>query len=424
MFDETLFFGLQYILAQHFSGPVITKDVIAHAEEVSKSVFGTDKYFNRKGWEHILEHHQGFLPIRIKAVPEGLIVPTSNVLVTMENTDDAVPFITNFCESILLQTWYPVTVATLSWHIRKLINKFAIQTGTQTSDFHLNDFGLRGVSSYESAGIGGAAHLVNFKGTDNLPAIELLRYYYDAVVSGFSVFATEHSTTTVFGGPEHEIEAYRHFLSQLPEDKIGSFVVDSFDTLEAVGTILGVTLKDEIMKRSGKIVVRPDSGTPWEVSVQVLQMLWNRFGGTVNHKGFKVLDPHVGMIYGDGINYQSIEMILENVVKAGFCVSNLVFGMGGALLQQCNRDTQKFAFKCSWADVNGVPRDVWKKPVTDLGKSSKRGRLKLVRSDFGALVTQPEDAPGQDLLTTVFEDGVLLKMQSLEQIRALVATQG
>jgi nicotinamide phosphoribosyltransferase len=159
------------------------------------------------------------------------------------------------------------------------------------------------------------------------------------------------------------------------------------------------------------------------VSVEVLQMLWNRFGGTTNAKGFKVLDPHVGMIYGDGINYQSIDTILAAVVEAGFCVSNIVFGMGGALLQQVNRDTQQFAIKCCWAKVHGKGREVYKQPKTDSGKNSKRGRLKLVKTTFGTVMTTGEDQPGEDLLVPVFEDGELLHSYTFDEIRATAAKQ-
>ena len=202
----------------------------------------------------------------------------------------------------------------------------------------------------------------------------------------------------------------------------------------AVGAIVGrfqvdtltkshVELIEFVRERHSKVVCRPDSGDPAKMSVEVMQMLWTRFGGTTNEQGFKVLDPHIGVIYGDGINISTIDQILMAVVSAGFCVSNIVFGMGGALLQQVNRDTQKFAFKCSWAQVNGVGRDVFKQPKTDAGKNSKKGQLKLVQSNFGQLVTVPVTAPGQDLLVPVFENGELLRSYTLDEVRALASKQ-
>jgi nicotinamide phosphoribosyltransferase len=425
MFDETMMYGLQGLIKEHFAGQVVQPWMINEAEELCKEVFGTDKYFNRKGWTHILNKHDGRLPIRIRAVPEGLAVPTHNVLCVVENTDPLVPWLTNFCETLLMQVWYPITVATLAWKIRRLIAKFAEKTGCPVSPFHLNDFGFRGVSSFESSGIGGSAVLASgWLGTDTLSAIMYLKKFYHAKACGHSVFATEHSTTTIWG-LDNEQECWEHALAVAPDDAILSFVVDSKDTVEAVSNIIGVKLKEKILARKGKVVCRPDSGDPVKVSVEVLQILWNRFGGTTNPEtGYKILDPHVGVIYGDGINYRSIGDILEAVVAAGFCVSNIVFGMGGKLLQGVDRDTQKFAFKCSWAQVNGKGREVFKQPKTDSGKNSKKGLIKLARTEFNQLCTIPlTDTKYDDILVPVFENGEILRSWTLDEVRKLADCQ-
>jgi nicotinamide phosphoribosyltransferase len=314
----------------------------------------------------------------------------------------------------------------LSNEIKRLIGKYAKQTGGSVHPFHLNDFGDRGVSSPESAALGGAAHLVNFQGTDTLQAIQMLRALYNGGKdTGHSVMASEHSTTTIYGKDAEE-DAYRHFLQVAEPNSILSVVIDSWDTLNAVNYILGEKLKKEILERPGRLVLRPDSGTPEEMAVQVTDLAFNRFGGTTNAAGYKELNPKIGVIYGDGITYRSIGMILENMVKHKYAVSNLVFGMGGGLLQQVNRDTQKFAFKCSWAKVADEGREVFKQPKTDSGKNSKKGRLKLCQTNFGQLATFQEDfqadtLQSENLLVPVFENGELLVDQSLNDIRQRAA---
>lgn len=401
MFNDTVFFGLQYYINEYLSGPVFNQTDIEEAEAFSGEVFGHTRFFNRKGWQHILNKHGGHLPMYICAVPEGSVIPTRNVLMTMVNTDPAVPWLTNCLETLLLKVWYPTTVSTLSYHIRKLIDGHAIRTGSRVSPYHLNDFGYRGVSSEESAAIGGAAHLVCFSGTDTLAGIDLAKKHYNAKISpGHSVMASEHSTTTIYGR-DGELEAFGHFLDACPTGII-SIVVDSYNTYRAVGELLGTKLKDRILARDGKVVIRPDSGVPEHMSVACLNLLDQSFGHTVNDAGFKVLNPKVGVIYGDGINYNSIGDILACTTGAGYCTDNIVFGMGGGLLQQVNRDTQQFAIKCSAAMVDGEWRDVFKDPADGKAKSSKKGRLKLVVHEGShgiGYATKPWETPTQDFVT-------------------------
>lgn len=420
-FDSTLFFGLQYYLKKYLEGPVVTQEMIDQADQFLEAGFFGMKYFNREGWQYILDKHNGRLPILIKAVNEGRVIPAKNILFSIENTDPKVPFITNFVETLLMKVWYPTTVATLSKKIKDLLEVYAELCGTVAHPFMLNDFGYRGVSSEESAGIGGAAHLVNFQGTDTIKGIVYaMKYYNQKEVCGFSVAAAEHSTVTSYG-KENEAYAYSCFIEAFPNG-ILSVVSDSYDIYNAVENIYGKQLKEKILAREGKFVVRPDSGDPTEVSLKVIEGLWKAFGGTVNDKGYKVLNPKVGVIYGDGINYESIDKILKAITDAGYSIDNIVFGMGGALLQQVNRDTNKFALKCSAARVGGQWIDVFKDPITDHGKVSKKGILELYYDDeekvyFTDNPSNVHNYAQIPQLETVFENGKIVKEFTFDEVK-------
>jgi nicotinamide phosphoribosyltransferase len=418
---KTKFFGLQAILKKYFVGVVVTQEMVDDADAFLKDGFGY-KVFNKKDWQRIVDVHGGKLPIKIRAVPEGSVIPSGNALVSVESTDPELGFLNNFCETILLQVWYPITVCTESMMIKEMMQVYADKCGCEVSPFQLNDFGYRGASSKETAGLGGMAHLVNFMGTDTINGIEYAMKYYGSGVCGFSVPAAEHSTVTMYG-KENEAKAYEAFMDAYPEGTL-SIVSDSYDHYNAVDNIFGKQLKDRILSRNGKIVVRPDSGDPKEICLWTLRSLWKNFGGTVNKKGFKVLNPHVGIIYGDGINYDSINGILEAVTEDGFSIENVVFGMGGALLQQCNRDTWKFAFKCCAAIIDGKQVDVWKDPVTDTGKRSKRGFLQTYYNtetgEYRTLNQNQEDEVFEcevPLMETVFENGDLVKEYTFDEVR-------
>ncbi len=414
-FDEVTFFGLQYLLKNYLAGVVVTKEKIDEAEKLYGQHFGDSSLFYRTGWEHILNVHGGKLPVRIKAVPEGVSVPVHNALITVENTDPACFWLTNFLETLLVQVWYGSTVATQSRAIKKLILQYLHQTGDpELIAFKLHDFGFRGVSSVESASIGGAAHLVNFKGTDTVAALSFIQQHYNTnQVFGFSIPASEHSTITSWGR-ENEAKAYNNMLTQYSKGLV-AIVSDSYDIYNACEKLYGEVLKDKILKRKGTLVVRPDSGEPKEVVLKVISILGEKLGYTTNAKGYKVLNPHIRVIQGDGVNYESITEILETLKTNGWSADNIGFGMGGALLQKLDRDTQKFAFKCSCATINGQNRDVFKDPVTDPGKRSKKGRLKLIKEGAGyKTVTLSE--PGEDVLETVFENGELKTQYTFDEI--------
>ena len=292
--------------------------------------------------------------------------------------------------------------------------------------FKLHDFGFRGVSSVETAGIGAAAHLVNFMGTDTMAGLQVAQEYYGEDMAGFSIPASEHSTITSWGRL-NERAAMENMLDQYPTGLVAC-VSDSYDIFDACTEIWGKTLREKVLNRDGVLVVRPDSGDPPIIVVQVLEALWKAFGGTTNAKGFKILDPHVRVIQGDGIDFEMLLEILEAMTEAGWSTENIAFGSGGGLLQKLNRDTLKCAFKCSAIKVDGVWKDVYKDPITDPGKISKQGHLKLVRTE-GAhgcyFETKSVDHDGNnvlvDYLETVFKNGFATKEQTFEKIRERAA---
>jgi nicotinamide phosphoribosyltransferase len=413
VYDATVFFGLQAFIKEYLTGPVVTTDMIDEAEAL---ITAHGEPFNREGWEYIVREHGGNLPVIIKAVPEGTVVGTRNVLATIENTDPACYWLTSFLETALLRAiWYPTTVATNSYENKKLILEYLEKTGDPTSiDFKLHDFGARGVSSLESAGIGGAAHLVNFMGTDTVEALLFARRYYGADVAGYSVPAMEHSTVTSWGR-ENEVASYRNMVKQNGKPGgIVSAVSDSYDIFKAC-ELWGTELKQDILDSGATLVVRPDSGDPAVVVKQCLQILEKYFGSVKNAKGFKVLN-NVRVLQGDGINHASIRSILYTITLAGYSADNVVFGQGGALLQIVNRDDQKFAMKCSAALVDGKWVDVYKDPIHDKGKQSKKGRVTLFKTEDGFVSGIENGEP--EALETVFVNGVLIRDMTFDEVRA------
>lgn len=414
---------LTYYLRTYLQGQLFDMDDIIEAEQFCDDHFGKKGYFNRAGWEHILKEHNGRIPVKIKALPEGMIVPIGNPLMTVENTDERVPWITNYIESLLLKVWYPVSVATLAMNIRKVISGYLEKTGDVAQlPFKLHDFGYRGVSSEESAKLGGAAHLTVFQGSDNLTGIRMLKKMYrEAGMPGFSVPASEHSTMTSWG-KDHEIDAYINMMEAYPTGII-SIVSDSYDIFNACDKIFGVELKDRILKRDGVVVIRPDSGDPAETIASVLTILEKHFGTTKNEKGYKELPAQVRLLQGDGVNLASIERILSMMRWRSFSANNIVFGMGGALLQKMDRDTLGFAFKCSAIKRAGVWHDVFK---TASGKKSLRGRLAVIKNAKGEIETisgNPDLVLGEDLLGIKFMNGGLYEFPTLQGIREYTKIQ-
>lgn len=432
-FPATLFCLLQYYLQEYLRMPITQQD-IDEAKTLYDSHVGPG-IFNEAGWQHILDAHEGFLPLEIRAVPEGTLVPTGNVLMTIHNTDESCPWLTNYVETLLMKVWAPITVATNSYYARQRIQASAEKTGSNPAgiDFKLHDFGYRGVSSEESAGILGAAHLLNFKGSDTMAAICLLMHHYSGyqpmTMPAFSVPASEHSTATPYGRGLGEKEYILNMLNKYSTG-IVSCIGDSYDMLgmaELVST--DATIRNLILSRDGTFVLRLDSGDPQEMVQKVLDILWRNVGGTYTDKSYRLLDPHYRILQGDGIDNQAIDDILTMMENNKYASDNIIFGSGGGLLQKFDRDTQSFAIKCSYCVINEKEVNVQKDPKSGSSKKSKQGKLKLHKSG-GAYMTisSATETPAMfnsytDELRLVFRNGVLFNQETLETIRNRVKNQ-
>ena len=420
----SVFFGLQYLIKSYLEGHVVTRDMIEEADEFCRLHFNNQGIFNRKGWEHILHQHGGRLPVEIKAVPEGTMVMENNVLMTIRNTDYKCYWLTNHLETMLVQLWHACTVATSSTYQYLKLKDIALETGSNMDGlpFKLHDFGFRGSTSYEAAALGGAGHLIPFRGTDNIAAINLIKQFYTtdrSYMPALSIPAAEHSTII---SHDDETGAYRHILDQ---HSIVSVVSDSYDYENAVRNIWCGEFKDEIESRikrikhdmPGLIVIRPDSGPPVENVMWTLEALASTFGTVTNEQGFRSLPQGIGVIQGDGIDPDTLREIADELRRANWTLDNVVLGSGGGLLQKLNRDTQRFAMKASSVLVDGKYRAIRKIPKTDMTKASKSGKLKLVQSSDGHLVTVGEFDPRDDIMETVFKDGELLIDWEFEGVR-------
>lgn len=420
VYNNTVFFGLQYLIKKYLEGRVISLDTINKSKKLIDSHLGTGA-FNYEGWIHILKKHNGKLPLLIKAVPEGTPIPTNNVLMTIENTDDKCYWLTNYVETLLTHVWSASTVASLSREIKIMCKHYLEKTSDNMDglSFMLHDFGFRGVSSVESAGFEGAGHLINFMGTDTIRAIEFAMEYYGSDTCAFSVPATEHSIM-ISMGEEGEYNILDNLLKKYPTG-ILSIVIDSYDYKRFILHYSKI-LKNDILKRNGKVVFRPDSGEPVTTTIHVLEMLDLIFGSSKNSKGYKVLNPKIGMLWGDGIDYMGIRNILHAMKEEKWSAENIVFGMGGGLLQKINRDTQRFAFKSSAQCRNGKWYDVYKKPL-DISKISKKGKQYLckieeTKGNYKYITSNNKHIYGMyDILIPVFENGKLLKEYSFDEVR-------
>lgn len=419
--EKSVFFGLQAFIKEYLLEPITSADINA-AEQLIKA---HGEPFNREGWEIIVSEYGGYLPLTIQAVPEGTVMSTGNVQVQVVNNDPRLYWLTSYIETALLRAvWYPSTVASVSRRMKVEIAK-ALKT---TSDvpvmdqllFKLHDFGARGVSSKESATLGGLSHLVNFIGTDTFEGVLGAINYYNSDVAGFSIPASEHSTITSWGS-ERELDAYKNMIEQFAgPEKIFACVSDSYNIYKAAGE-LWPSLKNQLLAKGGTLVVRPDSGDPLTVPIEVIQILMDKFGYSVNSKGYKVLPDYIRVIQGDGITEDSLPAIINNMKASKLSLDNLAFGMGGGLLQKVDRDTLKYAMKASARqDTEGNWHDVYKSPISDRSKASKKGRLALEYScGLGSCSykTVPEYIVKNNALRTVFKNGLLLVDDSLAAVR-------
>lgn len=435
-YDNVMSFGLQAYIKEYLLKPITYADIDV-AEKILKD--GMNLPFNRKGWEYIVEKHNGFLPVEIQTVDEGTVLPNKNVTTQIVNTDPNCPWVTSYLETSLLRaSWFPNTVATTSWSAKEIIQKHMEKTcdNLDKLPFMLNDFGARGTSSNESAALGGMSHLVNFAGTDTVMGVVAANVFYDYTPEKQGVPAAEHSTITSWGR-NGESAAYRNMIKQFSgKEKIVSVVSDSYDLWHALDKIWGEELKQEVETNGGVVVIRPDSGKPVDVVCKSLDILAEKFGTTENKKGYKLLPPYIRLIQGDGVSNESIDEILEAITQKGYSADNICFGMGGELLQKLDRDTQKYAMKAaairiedadpvttdfaqSVYDIQGNWHDVYKDPITDPGKKSKRGVLALTYDDNNHYITCRRDELNgrENLLKTVYRNGQLLKDWTMTQVR-------
>ncbi len=416
-FDSCTLFGLQYVIHRYLSKRV-TLEMI---DEAQADATAHGEPFNREGWLHILEKYHGHMPVTIRAIPEGLIVPVKNaIMVVRSPRDSKCAWITNWLETMLSRVWYPSTVAVASREIKKIWKHYLDVSSENTAleiGFKHHDFGSRGVTCQEQAMLGGAAHLLSFLGSDTVAGIKMANHYYDEPMSGFSIPATEHSTMTIFG-EENEKDTIIRWVTktlverQLPAGipKLAACVGDSWDMYRFTKMVCSPEIRNLVKNSGGTLVVRPDSGDPSEVLKNVLDIFRRELGNevTVNSKGYKVLPSYFRIIWGDGINRRSMKTILKSLLEWGWSASNLAFGSGGGLLMDFNRDTQKFAFKCCAAVVGGKMRKVSKNPLTDPGKRSKEGRLDLVRVNSGystVVLADGVDSHPDSVMVTYFDKG-------------------
>ena len=430
VFDEFTVIGLQYLIKRYLMQPVTKEDV----DQAEAFITAHGEPFNREGWDIIVNEYDGYLPIEIHAVDEGTVMDIRNVFMDVENTDERLPWLTTFVETKLLRNaWYASTVSAVARRIRQTAIEFLKETSDLDADgimgatsLYLNDFGSRGSTSYEASALGGLGHLVYSMGTDNVPAVCLVNDYYHEGLAGLSIPASEHSTVTSWPGKrEGERQALRNHIKNFSSQEgnptgLYAFVSDSYDLYALIEEVMGQELHHTIISRDNTLVVRPDSGDPREVVPEVMARLDKYFGSSVNSKGYKVLNPKVRVIQGDGITVDSVPEILGAVAYAGFSTENMVLGMGGGLLQKYDRDTLGFAMKGSNITISGENYPFSKNPATDPNKRSKEGRLSLIRDDDGNLKTVRREELSdldQDLLKPRFYNGQLLREQTFGEIR-------
>jgi len=420
-YPATVFFGLQKFVRELAAVRITLADI----EEADAFAKAHGVPFNRAGWCRILYHHGGRIPVRIKAVAEGTIVPTRNVLVTVENTDPTMPWLTSYVETALVRAvWYPTTVATRIHGMKQRIKPY-YDTTSDSGDmsFGVLDFSARGCSSRETAEIGGMGHLLSFSGSDNIPAVRAALKYYDEPMAAFSVAATEHSVTTSWGR-DGEVASIEHLIeNMMPKDGILSMVADTYNVYEYVKEV--AKFQDRIRNKNGTVVIRPDSGDMHEVLPRVYQSMCELFDKTQNAKGYYVFD-RAKVLQGDGINEETVIEPFDIGMFHGVSADSIMTGSGGGLMQaNIDRDTCKFAFKASNVTIDGVDVPIAKDPITDPGKRSKMGRLALTSTgnSYATMHVEAGDDVSWDQLRIVYEDGNLYNQQSLATIRERLAAQ-
>ncbi len=445
-----VFFGLQYFVKEYlikqwndgfFNVP--KEKVVADYKRRMDNALGKDSI----PVEHISELHDlGYLPLIVKGLPEGTIVSEKIPVVTVYNTQPKFFWLTNYLESLMSAIlWKPATSATTAFQYRKTFDEYARNTVSDTNiDFVYwqgHDFSFRGMSGIEDACISAAGHLLSFYGTDTVPAIDFHELYYNAdsdkELIGGSVPATEHSVMCM-GTKNNEIATFERLITDLYPNGIVSIVSDTWDFWKVITEFLP-QLKSKILARNGKVVIRPDSGDPVKIIIGdkdakpgsseykgAIECMWEIFGGTITEKGYKLLDSHIGLIYGDSITLQRQKEILNGLKEKGFASFNVVLGIGSYTYEYVTRDTYGFAMKATYGEVNGEGRNIFKDPKTDDGTKKSAKGLLAVHEINGELKLKDECTWEEEklgLLQTVFENGKIVNEQSLSEIRARINKQ-
>lgn len=449
--DGCVVFGIQYFVKKYLID-AFNRDFFALDEEIAVSSFKrrVDTFLgdNQVGVEHIRALHRlGYLPILIKALPEGSVCPIRVPMLTVVNTHPDFFWVTNFLETIMsCELWLPMTSATTARIYRKELDRHAEKTGFDkdiTLGFLCHDFSMRGMAGLEASITSGLGHLTSFVGSESIPAIGAVEEYYnmdaEKELIAATVPASEHSVMCA-GGKDDEFGTFKRFITELYPKGFVSIVSDTWDLWQVVTDFLP-RLKDDILSRDGRLVVRPDSGDPVDIICGIPQTfsegcetpiteeerkgvyecLWDIFGGTINEKGYKVLDPHIGCLYGDSITLERQKEIYCRLEEKGFAATNLVLGIGSYTYQYRTRDSLGFAMKATWCQVNGEPREIFKQPKTDSGmKNSLKGLIRVDKDEKGVYyatdcVSKEQENGG--CLETVFVDGRLEKEVSMTEIR-------
>lgn len=443
LFNETMFFGAQAHIMKYLCNQVVTPESVRKARKFYKSYYGMDGVFPHEAFMDIATRLNGRLPLEIYALPEGLSgIPVQTPLMAYKNTDPKHAWLSGYLEPLMFKIWNTITVGTLSQKIKQMLYQFLVETGTpEDIIWKLHDFGYRGVSSEESAEFAGGAHLVNFWGTDTIPAIQWVHEFYSdgkfdedgdpTYMPGYSVRATEHSVMTHLGRAG-ESQVVKNILAKCPNGII-AMVGDSFNIFDFAEKIIGGEFRTEVIEREGVVVIRPDSGDPVSTMMKIMWLLGEKFGRTMNNKGYNLIGEgkalgKVKVLQGDGNNYDTIYDMCRAFKGAGWSIDNMAtWGMGGALLQASTRDTQKMAVKLSSMTMDDKWHDVYKDPITDPGKGSKFGRFAVVeetnpingnRRLKTIVLKQGDPVPAGNLLRTVYRNGEMLLHEDFETVRA------
>jgi nicotinamide phosphoribosyltransferase len=443
--NEFVWFGLQAFIARRLLGTFqvdfFGRDIEATCDEYARIVRYSLGEKNPEV-QHIRDLHAlGYLPLRIRGLDEGTVVPLRTPVMTIENTEPRFFWLTNYIETLMSsELWQPSTSATIAHQYRKLYERYARETvgATELCPFQGHDFSMRGMGCLDAATLSGLGHLTSFVGTDTIPAIIAAEQFYGANVEnelvGTSVPATEHSVQCCH---ENDEQYFRDIVTRVHPAGIVSVVSDGYDFWRVIDEVLP-SLKSEIQARDGKVVVRPDSGDPVKIvcgdpsaSTEsarkgAVERLWDIFGGTTSAQGFKCLAPCIGLIYGDAITLDRADRMLAGLRAKGFASTNVVHGIGSFSYQYQTRDTFSLALKSTLAVIDGKERPIFKSPKTDDGmKYSQRGRVVVESLHPGALTWRDglslTDHVPTNLLLDRFVDGKVMNQTTFAEVRKRVA---